>query len=60
MNGLADRKLFLMPNAIGQRWNALPQKISDRSCFRTILRKQIVQKDYCCGHLSDPVGFLIE
>ncbi len=60
MNELAGRNLFLVPNAIGQRLNAPPQKISDRSCFRTILRKQIVQNDYGSGQLPDLIGLLIE
>jgi hypothetical protein len=45
MNELAARILFLVPNAIGQRLDAPPQKIPGRRCFWAILRKQIVQKD---------------
>jgi hypothetical protein len=35
-NRPAGRNLFLMPDAIGKRPNALPQQVADRSCFRTI------------------------
>ncbi len=34
-----------MPNAVGQRRNALPQQLSDRIRFRTILREQAVHQD---------------
>ena len=49
-----------MPNAIGQRRHALPEKSPDGSRLRTILPKQIVEKDYRRGHLPDLAGFLIE
>src|SRR5258706_11856218 len=51
---------LLVPNAISQRWYALPQELSERGCFRSVLRKQIVQKDDRCGHLPDLVCFLVE
>src|SRR5207248_8617740 len=59
-DGLARRRRTFMPNAIGQRRNALPEKSPDGSRLRTILPKQIVEKDYRRGHLPDLAGFLIE
>jgi len=60
MTGSACRTLLFAPDAIGQRLDALPQEAPEVSCFRAILREQIVQKNDVGGHLSDLVGLQIE
>jgi hypothetical protein len=49
-----------MPDAIGERLNALAQKVAGRGRLRTVLRKQVIQKDHGRGYLLDLSGFLIE
>ena len=58
--GLPAGSLPLMPDAVGQWLNALPQAGSDGNCFRTVLREQIVEKNDLGGHLPDLAGFLVE
>jgi hypothetical protein len=60
MNGITGRAFLLMPNAVRQRRNALPQTRSERSRFRPILRQQIVENNDGSGQLPDLVGFLVE
>jgi len=51
---------LFVPNAISHRWYALPQELSQRGRFGSVLRGEIVKKDDRCGQLPDLVRFLVE
>jgi hypothetical protein len=60
MSRIGGRTSLLMPDAIRERRNALPQTRSERSRFRPILRQLIVENEDGSGQLSDLVDLQIE